>query len=107
MSREAAPFEFSGFLFLLYQLVRCYNYGIMKMNELTDLITGDFEEALEVKNSKSLQRGIDLLLCSSVEKEQHEREQTGTRTAFSRLNNSVELIASRMEEAFKRKETRQ
>ena len=71
----------------------------MTMSELTDIISSEFEDALEVKNPKSLHRGIYLLLSSTVPREEHAREHNG-------LKSSIELIALRMEEGFKRMDER-
>ena len=76
------------------------------MSELAEVITGEFEDALEVKNPASLKRGIYLLLSSTVPKEEHAVEHTDLKSSIATLNSSVQLIASRMEEGFKRMDTR-
>lgn len=76
------------------------------MSELAEVITGEFEEALEVKNPASLKRGIYLLLSSTVPKEEHALEHTDLKSSIATLNSSVQLIASRMEEGFRRMDTR-
>lgn len=65
------------------------------MSEMVDLISSEFEDALEVKNPKSLHRGIFLLLSSTVSREEHSLEHSG-------LKASIELISLRIEEGFKR-----
>ena len=76
------------------------------MSEMVDVISGEFEEALEVKNPKSLHRGIFLLLSSTVPKEEHLVEHNDLKTSIVALNTNVELIAVRMEESFKRMDQR-
>jgi flagellar capping protein FliD len=78
----------------------------MGMSELAEVITGEFEEALDVKNPASLKRGIYLLLSSTVPKEEHTLEHTDLKTSIATLSSSVQLIASRMEEGFKRMDAR-
>ena len=63
------------------------------MSEMVDVISSEFEEALDVKNPKSLHRGIFLLLSSTVSREEHSLEHSG-------LKSSIELIGHRMEEGF-------
>ncbi len=41
------------------------------MSEMVDVISSEFEEAMEIKNPKSLHRGIFLLLSSTVPREEH------------------------------------
>ena len=69
------------------------------MSEMVDVISGEFEEALEVKNPKSLHRGIFLLLSSTVPKEEHSLE-------HGDLKSAIELSSHRMEEGFKRMDER-
>jgi len=76
------------------------------MSEMVDVISGEFEEALEVRNPKSLHRGTFLLLSSSVPKEEHLVEHNDLKTSIVALNPNVELIAVRMEEGFKRMDQR-
>ncbi len=76
------------------------------MSELIDVISGEFEEALEVKNPKSLHRGIFLLLSSTVPKEEHSVEHNDLKASIMALNNNVELITMRMEDGFKRMDQR-
>ena len=57
------------------------------MSEMVDLISSEFEEALDVKNPKSLHRGIFLLLSSTVPKEEHSTEHSG-------LKESINVIGS-------------
>jgi hypothetical protein len=76
------------------------------MSELVDVISGEFEEALEVKNPKSLHRGIFLLLSSSVPREEHSVERNDLKTSIMALSNNVELITMRMEDGFKRMDQR-
>jgi flagellar capping protein FliD len=76
------------------------------MSELAEVITGEFEDALEVKNPASLKRGIYLLLSSTVPKEEHAVEHNDLKSSIATLNSSVQLIASRIEEGFKRMDTR-
>lgn len=76
------------------------------MSEMVDVISGEFEEAMEIKNLKSLHRGIYLLLSSTVAKEEHTLEHNDLKSSIVALNNNVGLIAVRMEEGFKRMDER-
>ncbi len=76
------------------------------MSEMVDLISSEFEEALDVKNLKSLHRGIFLLLSSTVPREEHLVEHNDLKTSIMALNSNVELIALRMVEGFKRMDER-
>ena len=76
------------------------------MSELAEIITGEFTDAVEVKNPESLKRGIFLLLSSSVQKEEHKAEHEGLKDSVNALSRSVELIAQRMAEGFKRMDER-
>ena len=72
------------------------------MNEMIDLIRSELEEALEVKNSKSLHRGIFLLLASTVSKEEHSVEHDNLKSSINTLNQNVEVLALHMTEGFGR-----
>ena len=74
------------------------------MSEMVDLISSEFEEALEVKNSKSLHRGIFLLLSSTVPKAEHSLEHNDLKSSINALNHNVELLALRMTEGFEKME---
>jgi len=76
------------------------------MSEMVDVISGEFEEAMEIKNYKSLHRGIYLLLSATVSKEEHTLEHSDLKSSIISLNHNVELITSRMEEGFKRMDER-
>ena len=76
------------------------------MSEMVDVISSEFEEAMEIKNSKSLHRGIFLLLSSTVPREKHTLEHNDLKSSITALNHNVELIALRMEEGFKRMDER-
>ena len=41
------------------------------MADLVDVISSEFEDAMEVRNAKSLHRGVFLLVSSMVKKEEH------------------------------------
>ena len=76
------------------------------MSEMVDVISSEFEEAMEIKNPKSLHRGIFLLLSSTVPREEHIIEHNDLKSSITALNHNVELIALRMEEGFKRMDER-
>lgn len=76
------------------------------MSEMVDVISSEFEEAMEIKNPKSLHRGIFLLLSSTVPREEHALEHNDLKSSITALNHNVELIALRMEEGFKRMDER-
>ena len=63
------------------------------MADLVDVISSEFEDAMEVRNAKSLHRGVFLLVSSMVKKEEHVQEHAD-------LISSIKLIATRMEEGF-------
>ena len=72
------------------------------MSEHTEIITGEFTDAAEVENHESLKRGIFLLLSSTVQKEEHKAVYDDLKESIAAINSNVQLIASRMEEGFKR-----
>lgn len=76
------------------------------MSEMVDVISSEFEEAMEIKNPKSLHRGIFLLLSSTIPREEHIIEHNDLKSSITALNHNVELIALRMEEGFKRMDGR-
>ncbi|RKX87653.1 MAG: hypothetical protein DRP59_12930 [Spirochaetes bacterium] len=76
------------------------------MSELAEIITGEFTDAVEVKNPESLKRGIFLLLSSTLQKEEHKMQHDGLKESIAALNSNVQLIATRMEEGFKRVDER-
>ncbi len=76
------------------------------MSEMVDVISSEFEEAMEIKNPKSLHRGIFLLLSSIVTGEEHALAHNDLKSSITALNHNVELIALRMEEGFKRMDER-
>lgn len=76
------------------------------MSEMVDVISSEFEEAMEIKNQKSLHRGIFLLLSSTVPREEHIIEHNDLKSSITALNHNVELITLRMEEGFKRMDRR-
>ena len=76
------------------------------MSEMVDVISSEFEEAMEIKNPKSLHRGIFLRLSSTFPREEHKLEHNDLKSSITALNHNVELIALRMGEGFKRMDDR-
>ena len=72
------------------------------MSEMVDVISSEFEEALEVRNPKSLHRGIFLLLSSTINKEEHITEHSGLRDSVDLMGHSMGNGFIRMDEHFKR-----
>ncbi len=76
------------------------------MIELAEIITGEFTDAVEVKNPESLKRGIFLLLSSTVKKEEYAAKHDGLKDSIKTLSQNVELIVLQMKEGFKRMDKR-
>ena len=69
------------------------------MSAFIDLLEGEFEEAFQVKDKKSLHRTVLLLSENLVEKRDYAREQGD-------LKSDVKIIAEKMDEGFARMDIR-
>lgn len=76
------------------------------MSEMVDVISSEFEDALEVKNPKSLHRGIFLLLSSTVPREEYSLEHSGLKASIELIGHHMEEGFMRMDEQFKRMDER-
>jgi len=76
------------------------------MAELAEMITGEFEDALEVKNPKSLHRAVYLILSNSVKEDEHREEHRRLDGILEKIGRHVEILAVEMREGFKRMDER-
>ena len=72
----------------------------MTVESLADILEQDLEEAVEVKNKKSLHRYITLLTENIVRKDRYEREHTEFREVFLQIGTRIEEGFRRMDEHF-------
>jgi len=70
------------------------------MESLGDLLEQELEEAVEVKNKKSLHRYITLLTEGLTLRERNEREHSEFREAVIRIDTRIEEGFKRMDERF-------
>ncbi len=71
----------------------------MTVETLSNLLEEEFALAFPVKDEKALRRTITLLTSNLVQREQHSSE-------FNSLSTDIRLLATRMEEGFKRFDAR-
>jgi DNA anti-recombination protein RmuC len=76
------------------------------MAELAEMITGEFEDALEVKNPKSLHRAVYLILSNSVKEDDHREEHRRLDGVLEKIGRHIEILAVEMREGFKRMDER-
>ena len=76
------------------------------MDELTEELARDLEEAVHVKNRDSLMRYTRRLVESTVGRYEHEAAQNRIDASFAELKSEVALIAERMDQGFKRMDER-
>ena len=69
------------------------------MDSLTSILEEEFALAFTVKDEKALRRSLTLLTGNMVAKEEYHREHDS-------LSSDIKLIATRMEEGFKRMDAR-
>ena len=69
------------------------------MDALTSILEEEFALAFTVKDEKALRRSLTLLTGNMIAKEEYHREHDS-------LSSDIKLIATRMEEGFKRMDTR-
>ena len=70
------------------------------MESLAELLEQELEEAVEVKNRKSLHRYITLLSEGLAHRERNEREHSEFRETFIRIDTRIEEGFKRMDERF-------
>ena len=71
----------------------------MTVDSLTSILEEEFALAFTVKDEKALRRSLTLLTGNMVAKEEYHREHDS-------LSSDIKLIATRMEEGFKRMDSR-
>lgn len=69
------------------------------MDALTSILEEEFALAFTVKDEKALRRSLTLLTGNMIAKDEYHREHDS-------LSSDIKLIATRMEEGFKRMDTR-
>ncbi len=69
------------------------------MNDLAEILEHELEEALDVKDKKSLHRYVRLLVDSMVDKNELDK-------TLANIHSDVRIIAERMEQGFKRMDER-
>jgi hypothetical protein len=72
----------------------------MTMESLADILEQELEEAVEVKNKRSLHRYITLLIENLVRQDRNEREHSEFREAILRIDTRIEEGFKRMDERF-------
>ncbi|ORC29925.1 hypothetical protein B4O97_18620 [Marispirochaeta aestuarii] len=70
------------------------------MESLADILEQELEEAVEVKNKRSLHRYITLLTENLVRQDRNERERSEFREAIIRIDTRIEEGFKRMDERF-------
>ncbi|ORC37373.1 hypothetical protein B4O97_04055 [Marispirochaeta aestuarii] len=70
------------------------------MESLADILEQELEEAVEVKNKRSLHRYITLLTENLVRQDRNEREHSEFREAIIRIDTRIEEGFKRMDERF-------
>ncbi|WP_319476847.1 hypothetical protein [Marispirochaeta aestuarii] len=70
------------------------------MESLADMLEQELEEAVEVKNKRSLHRYITLLTENLVRQDRNEREHSEFREAIIRIDTRIEEGFKRMDERF-------
>ena len=76
------------------------------MESLAEILEQDLEEAVEVKNKKSLHRYITLLTENLVRKDKNENEHSEFRESFLKMENRMDMLITEMREGFKRMDER-
>ena len=70
------------------------------MESLADILEQELEEAVEVKNKRSLHRYITLLTENLVRQDRNEREHSEFREAIIRIDTRIEEGFKRMDQRF-------
>ena len=76
------------------------------MESLSEILEGELEQAVEVKDKKSLHRYVTLLTENLALRQRNEREHSEFREAFLRLENRMDRIITEMKEGFRRVDER-
>ncbi len=83
-------------LILQYTLIDMWS---LSMEELSELLEHELENAVEVKDKKSLHRYVGLLVDNTVGRQRYE-------SGIGELKSDVRLIAERIDQGFKRMDER-
>ena len=78
----------------------------MTVESLSEILEGELEQAVEVKDKKSLHRYVTLLTENLALRHRNEREHSEFREAFLRLENRMDRIITEMKEGFRRVDER-
>ena len=78
----------------------------MTVESLADILEQELEDAVEVKNRKSLHRYITILTENLVRQDRNDREHSEFREAILRINTRMEEGFRRMDERFEAVEKR-
>ena len=76
------------------------------MHEIVEILEGELENAVEVKDRKSLHRYVVLMVDSVVGRKEHESSTQRMHAQLDGLRSDVALIAERMEQGFVRMDER-
>ena len=76
------------------------------MHEIVEILEGELENAVEIKDRKSLHRYVVLMVDSVVGRKEHESSTQRVEAQLGGLRSDVALIAERMEQGFARMDER-
>ena len=76
------------------------------MNEIVEILEGELENAVEIKDRKSLHRYVVLMVDTVVGRKEYESSSQRMEAQLSGLRSDVALIAERMEQGFARMDER-
>ena len=76
------------------------------MESLAEILEQDLEEAVEVKNKKSLHRYITLLTENLVRRDRNDKEHSEFRESFLKMENRIDILITEMKDGFKRMDER-
>ena len=76
------------------------------MNEIVEILEGELENAVEIKDRKSLHRYVVLMVDAVAGRKEYESSSEQIGTQLGGLRSDVALIAERMEQGFARMDER-
>ncbi|TVQ39450.1 MAG: hypothetical protein EA384_06220 [Spirochaetaceae bacterium] len=76
------------------------------MNEIVEILEGELENAVEIKDRKSLHRYVVLMVDTVVGRKEYESSSQRMEAQLGGLRSDVALIAERMEQGFARMDER-
>jgi len=76
------------------------------VESLSEILEGELEQAVEVKDKKSLHRYVTLLTENLALRHRNEKEHSEFREAFLKIENRMERIITEMKEGFRRMDER-